>query len=963
MGDRKQRRLEILPDEPIELRRREWLKLLAAGMALAGTEGCVRDHAEKIMPYTRQPRNVTPGIPRYYATSLTLDGFATGVLVVSNDGRPTKIEGNPDHPASLGATSIFDQAAVIDVYDPDRARAIRTPAGPAGFDAVVARFAATRGDRGERLRFLLGPEGSPLIGNLLGRIRERFPLAKVTFHDPSRHGFAEQGGRIARGVAVQPQYDFSAADVIFSIGDDFLASGPFSLRYSRQFASRRRVSAPADPMNRLYVAEAMFTPTGTMADHRLRRKPSEITWLAARVAAEIANLPGLRRQPPAPIAAALARFRAAPADPVILALARDLVRHAGAAVVTTGSGQPPVVHALGQLVNAMVGSDRTAWNIAPTLVNAGDGEQDLGALIGEIDGGAVETLVILGNNPVYTIPADLEFARRLQKVGTILYLGTHEDETAALSDWFVPAAHALESWGDASAYDGTLSIVQPLIRPLNGGRTVAEILALFTGDERPDGRRMVEDFWSKRHAADFQEFWPRALTTGVIPDTASPRLDKDFTPDRFVQALGTLPPAPVDAGIEVSFSTDSSVHDGRFANNAWMLEHPQPVTKLTWDNAAHLAPDTAARLGLQTEDLVELSLGGRRVRAPVLVVPGHADDAVTLHLGWGHKGSSSLANGVGFDANRLRTSGSPAGAAGLAIHKIAGARHVLARTQLEMRTEGRPVAPFATLAALREHPEFTSHLRGPQPSLLPGFETEGEQWAMTIDNTICTGCSACVVACRAENNVLVVGKEDVARGRIMIWLRIDQYLDGPDQDPTVVNEPMLCQHCEMAPCEYVCPVNATVHSSDGLNEMVYNRCVGTRFCSNNCPYKVRRFNWFDYNKEQTANQGRIQLQHNPDVTVRQRGVMEKCTYCVQRIREVEIHARVQGRPIRPGEVVTACQQACPTDAIQFGSLRHRDTNMVKWREEPRSFEVLHDLGTRPRTIYLARINNPNPEIG
>ncbi len=422
------------------------------------------------------------------------------------------------------------------------------------------------------------------------------------------------------------------------------------------------------------------------------------------------------------------------------------------------------------------------------------------------------------------------------------------------------------------------------------------------------------------------------------------------------------PAPPAGAAIEISFAPDPSVHDGRFTNNAWLLEHPKPVTKLTWDNATHVSPKTAERLSLADEAVVELELAGRRVRAPVLIVPGHADDAVTVHLGYGRTSGGSLARGVGFDANRLRMAAAPSFTSGLSIHRIAGETYPLARTQSHFRTEGRPIALSATLEEYRRDPAFTADLRGDLPNLMPPVPMSGEQWAMTIDTSICTGCSACLVACQAENNILVVGKEQVLVSREMSWLRIDTYFSGPPEDPGVVNEPMLCQHCERAPCEYVCPVNATVHSPDGLNEMVYNRCVGTRFCSNNCPYKVRRFNWFDWTDREPANRGLVTLQRNPDVTVRARGVMEKCTYCVQRIREVEIHARVEGRPIREGEIVTACQQTCPTGAIQFDSLNHPGSEMARRRAEPRRFDVLHELGTRPRTAYLARIHNPNPEI-
>jgi molybdopterin-containing oxidoreductase family iron-sulfur binding subunit len=946
VGNDTRRHLPLSSDTPL-LRRRELL--LASAAAFAAGPACARARGEKILPYNRPPRGLLPGVPRYYATTLTLDGFATGVLVLSHDGRPTKIEGNPDHPASLGAAGLFEQAAVLELYTPDRARAPRSPAGPADLDTVSARFSAPRADHGAGLRFLLGQETSPLLGDLVSRVRARFPAARFTFLPGLHPGSALAGARAALGAPALPLLDLGRAGVILALDDDLLASGPFALRYARQFAGRRRVSGPDEEMNRLYAVETAPSPTGMIADHRILRRPSEIGPFAARLAAAVDRL---RPGPPA-VRAALARF-AAP-DPLIEALAGDLLD--GGGVVSVGSGQPPAVHALGQLLNVLLGRPDAAWNIAPPLLGAGDAEQDLPALLAEIDAGKVDTLAVLAPDPAFTLPPDCELPARLRRVRDVLYLAPAEDVTASLAGWVVPAAHALESWGDAAAWDGTLSLQQPLIEPLHGGRTAAEILALFAGDARPEGRRLLADAWTRRRPGDFAAFWPRALTTGVIPDSAAPRLDLPLQPDSLARAVASLPARAEE--LEVRFAPSPTLHDGRFAGNPWLVEHPQPMTKLSWDNAALVGPATAARLGLHTEDLVDLSLEGRRVRAPVLVVPGHADDAVTVHLGWGRPGTEA-----GFDANRLRSSASPTFAAGLGIHPVRGARHTLARSQLQLRAEGRPVAPFATLEEFRDRGVVAEELRGAEPSLYasPKSRTEGEQWAMTIDTTICTGCSACVAACQAENNIPVVGKDDVARGRIMHWLRIDTYLHGPDEAPGAVHEPMLCQHCEMAPCEYVCPVNATEHSDDGLNEMVYNRCVGTRFCSNNCPYKVRRFNWFDYQSDRAENRGAVTLQRNPDVTVRQRGVMEKCTYCVQRIREVEIHARVEGRAIRPGEVVTACQQACPTEAIQFGSLSHAGTRMVAWRAEPRSFEVLHELGTRPRTVYLARIDNPNPEI-
>jgi molybdopterin-containing oxidoreductase family iron-sulfur binding subunit len=939
------------------------MRLCAAGMALAGIAGCERRRGEKILPYTKRPPDVTPGIPAWYATSLELDGFATGVLVESHEGRPTKIEGNPDHPASLGATTAFDQAAVIGLYDPDRAPQIRAAEGPPTWEALSARFGRPRADGGAGLRFLLAPTGSPLIADLVDRVRARWPAARFTFYAPADTGSTAAGGVLAFGAPVQPHYDFGAADVVLAIDHDFLASGPFSVPWARAWAKRRRPGSPGASMSRLYAIEAMPTPTGTMADHRLRRRPDEIAHAAARVAAEIAAASG-RGRIPAEVAAALGRFRGGAADPALAAIAHDLVRRAGASVVTVGEGQPPLVHALGHLMNAMLGRGRTAWTIDPTRVTAGGAEQDLPALAAELERGAVDTLVVLGGNPAYAAPADLELERRIARTAKVVYLGDYEDETALLAGWFVPAAHELESWGDATAYDGTTSLVQPLVRPLHGGRTAAEVLALFAGEGPADARTLLRRSWARRIAsADFQARWDEALRAGLFAGSASPRRSDVLTPAPLAAAIAAMPADPPPrAGLAVAFALDPCVYDGRFAGNPWLLEQPRPITHLTWDNAAILGPRTAERLGVADEDVVDLDLAGRTVRAPVLIVPGHADDAVTLHLGWGRRAGATLALGLGFDANALRTWGARWSATGLSLRKRAGERYPLARTQLHTTAEGRPIAPSATLAEYRKDPDFTADLRGDVASLLPPVPGGGEQWAMTIDTSICTGCSACVVACQAENNVLVVGKEQVLSGREMHWLRIDTYLRGDPEDPRAVHEPMLCQHCERAPCEYVCPVNATVHSPDGLNEMIYNRCVGTRFCSNNCPYKVRRFNWFDWNDE-PANRGPVALQRNPEVTVRQRGVMEKCTYCVQRIRVTGIRARVEGRSIRPGEVVTACQAACPTQAIQFGSLGHAGTPMVEWRREPRAFQVLHDLGTRPRTMYLARIDNPNPEIG
>jgi molybdopterin-containing oxidoreductase family iron-sulfur binding subunit len=946
---------------PPELDRRAMLALLGASMGLAGVTGCERQRTEKILPYTVTPPEMKPGIPQTYTTSMELDGFATGLLVKVHDGRPSKIEGNPEHPASLGAAGPYEQASVLSLYDPDRARAARKGGSPASFEEIVARFGADRGDAGARLRFMLEPTGSPLVGELAWRIQQRFPEVRFTFHSPLRTTYASDGGQVAFGIPIQPQYDFSKASVILAIDADFLSGMPFSMRYARQFAAQRRTSAPDQEMSRLYVVETMISPTGAIADHRFARKPGDVGAFLGAVAAELAALvPG---RLPRALASALAALRSE-RDAAAGAVARDLAKGGRSSVVVVGENQPASVHAIGYLIDVVILGSEAFGCIAPTLVGDGLATQPLPELVAEISDRRVDTLAMLGGNPVYTTEADLDFERGLELVGDSLYLGAYENETAERAAWFVPAAHYLESWGDARAYDGTLSIQQPLIDPLFAGRSIPELLAIFAGDRTPRGHDLVRAAWSRgRTQAAFDTFWQETLVRGVVAGSASPPLAPSPRLGGLVEAVRDLARMASRArSMEIAFLADPGLYDGRFANNGWLQEFPKPLTKLTWDNAALVSVATASRLGVETEDVVRLERLGRSITVPALVVPGHADEAVSIYLGHGRKGSESLARDVGANAFVLRTSDARSFGGSLAVGKVKGARRRLAMTQQRLSTEGRPVALSVTLGEWRAHPDFTEPLRAPLPSLFHPKRLATDQWAMTIDTSICTGCGSCVLGCQSENNVFIVGRENVLRRREMHWLRIDTYYGGSKENPEVLHEPMLCQHCEKAPCEYVCPVNATVHSPDGLNEMVYNRCVGTRFCSNNCPYKVRRFNWFDWVERQPANQGLVRLQRNPNVTVRERGVMEKCTYCVQRIRGAEILARGQQRDIRPGEVVTACQQACPTGAIQFDSLAHTETKMVAWRKESRAFSVLHELNTSPRTQYLARVRNPNPEI-
>jgi molybdopterin-containing oxidoreductase family iron-sulfur binding subunit len=929
-------------DAPAGWSRRNFLKLMGASLALA--TGCDRSLPEKILPFSVAPRDVHPGVPRYYATHMLVDGFAIGILGRSNEGRPTKIDGNPDHPASLGGTGLLQQAHLLGLYDPDRAQRVLHSGQPSSWEQLADRLRAPRNDGGAGLRLLLEPSTSPTLHRLLGRLRALHPQLKVTFWSPLPPlDNTLAGAALAFGRPLQPHYDLVAASVIVTLDADLLNAMPMALAHARRWAARRRLATPADEPSRLYAVECMRTPTGLAADHRLRRRASDIAAVAGALAAA---LPGMARE--------LRAIQAAERDrKFIAAVAHDLAsRPPGSTLVVVGERQPPPVHALGLAMNVALGNvGATVRMSEPVALGASDA--DLGALVADMRAGNVDTLLILDGNPLYTAPIELDLARVLGHVPERIYLGDYENETAAHATWLAPLAHGLESWGDGRAYDGTLSLQQPLIRPLHGGRSIIEVLAMLAGDREPDGHRLV-------HATHAQLDLEAALQRGRVDGSArlvTPRLPAADAIARAAAALPTLR----DGELELDFYASPTLHDGRYANNAWLLEQPEPITKLTWDNAALLSPRTAARLGLDTQDVVELISRGRSLEAPVLVVPGHADDAVSLWLGYGRQGAESLAAGVGVNAYALRTATAPAFARDLRI-VATGGTHQLARTQLDFLQHGRDIALATTLAAYRQDPDFTRDNKGALPSLMPPVPYHGVQWAMSIDLSICTGCSACMLACQSENNLAVVGKAQILKRRDMHWLRIDTYYHGAVDEPHPVNQPMLCQHCETAPCEYVCPVNATVHSPDGLNEMIYNRCVGTRFCSNNCPYKVRRFNWFNWNKHEPANQGLYELAHNPDVTVRDRGVMEKCTYCVQRIRAVEIRARLESRDIRPGEVVTACQAACPTGAIQFDSLSHPDTAMVRWRNEPRAYAVLHDQGTRPRTQYLARIDNPNQEL-
>ncbi|HEY4320195.1 MAG TPA: 4Fe-4S dicluster domain-containing protein [Gemmatimonadales bacterium] len=911
-----------------EMSRRDFARLLGASIALAGATGCVREPSDRVFPYIHTPAAGAGG-ELHYATAMTLDGYATGLLVRSVDGRPVKVEGNPSHPASRGASSALHQASLLQLYDPERAHQPLLRGRDITWDATVANFSLTRlrdgaGARGAGLLLLMDPTSSPLTVALLDRLQSALPDATVHFHHATENGSAVAASRAAFGAPLLPQPDFTQAVAVVALGDDPFAVGPWHLRQARDFGERRRAGHPVS----LHVAETTPSSTSSLTPHRLAVAPALLANTALALLQTVASRLGSNTVQLAPVS--LATDAAAWVD----SAATALIAHRGHALVTAGPQQPESVHLVAMALNHLLDNLGTAIQYrASPIREAGAPSHDAATLRDALAGNGIRTVLITATNPAYTLPADVLLAQQLAKVQQSLYLGEYLDETARQTQHFAPRAHYLESWGVERAWDGTESPVQPLLTPMWGGHTVDELLASLLGDQRT-GRGLLQALYPTATTDD-------ALREGIVTGSTSPVL----TPAFRWGALASLAPAPLPAAGQLTliFPPGNGVHDGRFAGNAWLQELPDPITKLTWDNALLLAPATAARLAVASMDMVRVARDDQHIDVPVLITPGHADDAGSLALGYGRRGPGILENGIGVDTAPLRTEASPFQLAGVTLTRL-NRQHPLALTQEHWSIEQRagdilkgPPVPVPDSGLYRATP--------------PGHDGfSADQWAMTIDLNLCTGCSACVVACQAENNIPVVGKRGVMNSREMHWIRLGRYLDADPATGGVVSQPMLCQHCENAPCEYVCPVNATVHSDDGLNEMVYNRCVGTRFCSNNCPYKVRRFNWLDYHGEMTPVD---ELINNPDVTVRARGVMEKCTFCVQRIRGAQERSQLAG-DATTGPVVTACQQACPTGAIIFGSLTNPADAVVDSFADPRGFAALAKLNTRPRVHYLAR---------
>ena len=936
--------------------RRGFLKLMGASLALAGMTACTKQPLEPIVPYVKQPEEIVPGRPLFYASAFNFRGYATPIVVTSQMGRPTKIEGNDKHPASLGGTDVFTQASILELYDPDRSQTI-TYLGDAYswssfLNAFRAPLASQKPLQGAGIRILTQTVSSPALADQLNKFLKLYPSAKWHVYEPVGRDNAYAGAKLAFGQPMETRYKLDAADVIVSLDANFLYGGyPGFARYARDYSARRD---PDRAMNRMYVVESTMTSTGAKADHRLPLRAAEIEQFARALATAVGINAGTSQ-----LAAAQESF--------VKAVAEDLKAHRGSGVVIAGDNQPPVVHALAHAMNEALGNQgKTVAYSEPVSANPVNSNDSLRELTADMRNGKVDMLIIMGGNPAYDAPADYGFADALKnaRVPLRIHIGLYQNETAELCHWHVNESHYLESWGDARAYDGSVSIVQPLIAPLYNGRSQYEFMALLSGQAEATGYEVVKGYWQKQRAgADFDMTWRRALHDGWMADTEFQPKQTAVKGVNFGQASSVDPKA-----IELNLRPDPSVWDGRFSNNPWLQELPKPMSKMTWDNPIHISPAMATRLGVESKDMVELEFQGKRLQTAVWIQAGQPDNCITGFLGYGRRRAGRTGTGFGFDFYSLRNSAMPAFATGVAIRKVSET-YALACTQ-GMQSMDTPVGARehvreADVDSYRQHPNFAQEDEPKKDDSLypplPGFEYDKQPyaWGMAIDLNACVGCNNCIVACQSENNIPVVGKEQVIRGRHMHWLRVDTYYKGDRDTPEAFFEPVPCMQCENAPCEVVCPVGATVHSTEGLNDMVYNRCVGTRYCSNNCPYKVRRFNFLRFQDWETP---QYKMMRNPEVTVRSRGVMEKCTYCVQRITQHRIDAERAETPIKDGELQTACQQSCPSNAIVFGNINDPNSKVAKLKASARNYSLLGELNTRPRTTYMAEIRNPNPAL-
>lgn len=924
--------------------RRNLLKVMGASLAMAGAAACTRQPPEYIVPYVRQPENIVPGLPLFYATAAPINGYGRGLLVESHLNRPTKIEGNPDHPGSLGSTGIFEQASILSLYDPDRSPSVLKQGRLSDFGHFQEALAGEKRNlaqrQGEGLAILTTTFTSPTLLAQMRRVQSQFPRARFYTHHAGGSLAAANAAKAIAGKPASIIYDLSKADVVVSLESDFLIAQAGSLAYSRHTAARRAVDNGVKPW-RFYAIESSPSVTGSIADHRFPYQAAKIPALAYQLASACgANAPAASGQAPQWMKAIVQDLQAAPK---------------GRTVVIPGEYQPESVHRAAFAINQALG------NIGSTvkIIESPEGDLPMAPieqLVGDLNSGQVEVLMMLGGNPVYDAPGSLQFSSAMSHARFIAHLSAYYNETSQFAHWHIPEAHFLETWGDVRAFDGTVTIQQPLIAALYGGKTAAEVLANVGTQQDTGAHDLVKGYWRNIYTGSgFEEFWETAVHDGIVPGTVL----SELKPTGTSVELPALTAA--GEGLEVVFRPDPTVGNGEWANNAWLQELPKPQNKLCWDNTIWMSPKTAGDLKVKSEEVAKITVGSQTIEGPVWILPGHVNNSITVQFGYGRQSGGRVAEKIGYNAYPLQNAASPFVTAGSL--KGTGKRFELANTQATQTMEEREPVRIASYEKFLEDPAFPTEEEKPlaaDDTLYPAYKYDGYKWGMVIDLNVCTGCSACSIACQAENNIAVVGKDQVSRGRHMHWIRIDQYYHGDLDHPVSYNQPVPCMHCENAPCELVCPVAATVHSGEGLNQMVYNRCVGTRYCSNNCPYKVRRFNFYLYADWQTPS---LHGLRNPDVTVRSRGVMEKCSYCVQRIQEAKITSEKENRQIRDGEVVTACSQVCPTQAITFGDLNDKTSKVAKQAANKRNYGLLDDLNTRPRTTYLGYVRNQNPALG
>ena len=965
--------------------RRSFLRVMAASFALAGLTAC-RWPEEKIVPYSKRPEYMVPGEPVHFATSMEMSGIAAGLLVKSYDGRPVKIEGNDVHPGSRGAANIFAQASILEMYDPSRSQRIARrderqtsyPEWPQFKEEAGNHFSQLRGQNGAGLCVLSEASNSPTLQDMRRRFEQAFPEARWFEYEPVSLDNEREASRLLFGQPHRMIPNFDQADVVLALDSDFLVNHPNAVEFAHQYNQRRD---PDGEMNRLWSIEALYSPTGAMADHRLAVDADQIPHFTLCVMAEVLHnhWPSSSSVP-----AAFSDLKAQiepylehnyPAD-FMAALANDLATHPKRSLILAGPRQPVELHTIALLFNAVLSNfGSTATFVEDSVPERAHHYQAIQQLAKAMQQGEVDTLVMLGGNPVVDAPADLGFANLLSNVNETYHLSLYENETSLASRWHVPRAHFLESWGDARAYDGTVSMVQPLIAPLYNGLSAIEMVALMNGESTNRGYNLVRRTHQSRwNPAQFETQWRKALHDGVIENTAQTAIipSLSLAPiEETINRVGQMPAADESATPKLAFMADNKVFDGRFANNGWLQELPDFLSKLTWDNALLISPRAAEQLQVSQGEIVELQADGAQIELPVFVLPGMAHHTAYAALGYGRDSAGPVGDGVGTNLYPLRTS--KAMDTRQVEIRATGRFHDLASTQDhfaidetgkdERARRVKSLVQEGTQTLYKEDPEFAKAYGEHYPKhdlWTPPYDPDTEyKWGMSIDLNSCIGCNACVVACQAENNIPVVGKDEVKIGREMHWIRLDTYFKGEPDEAQVVHQPMACIHCENAPCEQVCPVAATVHDEEGLNVMVYNRCVGTRYCSNNCPVKVRRFNFFSYNYGMDDIE---KMRMNPDVTVRMRGVMEKCTYCVQRINQVRYEAKNNERPIQDGEIKTACQQTCPTQAITFGDLNSSTSQITQKHADPRTYSILDILYIKPRTAYMARIRNYHPDL-